>query len=87
MGLNLSDCTLAQLRDVIRQGEAAKELLRAAMAEAGAAPVVVEAPPPVVSAGPSVQFTAAEMAERARLLSRMRPEMPADIAGAMGGES
>ena len=84
MGLDLASLTLTQLRDVIRQGEAAKELLRAAMSEAGAAPVV-EAPPPVVSPGPSVQFTAAELAERGRLLARMRPEMPADIAGAMGG--
>lgn len=37
---------------------------------------------PVLTPGPTVRFSAQEMAERARLLKQLRPELPDDIAAA-----
>lgn len=38
------------------------------------------APPAILTPGPTVRFSPQEMAERARLLKQMRPELPDDIA-------
>lgn len=83
--------TIDELEEAASRVSAAMSVLREVgawrPAERPTAPEAEPAPPAPVrtlSPGPVVRFSAQEMAERARLLKQMRPELPDDIAAAEG---
>lgn len=84
--------TIDELEEAASRVSAALSVLREAGAwrpaerptvapEAEPAPT---APVRTLTPGPTVRFSPQEMAERARLLKQMRPELPDDIAAAEG---
>ena len=78
----LDRLTIADLRAAADRVASALAVLREAGAWTGAAalkPAPSPMPPPPA---PAISFTPSELAERKRLLSRMRPELPPDIAAA-----
>jgi hypothetical protein len=82
----LDRLTIADLRAAADRVASALAVLREAGAWTGAAalkpaPAPMPPPPPPTQA-PTVSFTPSELAERKRLLQRMRPELPPDIAAA-----
>ena len=80
----LDRLTIADLRAAADRVASALAVLREAGAWTGAAalkPEPAPMPPPPTQA-PAISFTPAELAERKRLLQRMRPELPPDIAAA-----
>lgn len=66
---------------VLREVGAWRPTERPTAPEAEPAPA---APVRTLSPGPTVRFSPQEMAERARLLKQMRPELPDDIAALEG---
>lgn len=81
----LDRLTIADLRAAADRVAAALAVLREAGAWTGlsslpTAPAPAPMPPPIQA--PVVKFSPAELAERKRLLQKMRPELPPDIAAA-----